>query len=269
MATIKKLPAKKKESTAIEIINQGEQLWTTSLDIAEKFGKRHDNVIQAIENLDIPEEFKLLNFKELKHHILRGTRKYYMISRGGFSFLIMGFTGKKAAEWKIKYINAFEQMAEEIKRLRELLLRQSRQQAKLVWQQARIEGKRKRTDLTDAIKNLVAFALIQNPESKGADKYYTTITRMIYKISFNIKTAPKDFRDGLDEKALDYLQTIEWQSAQWINDYLGNCNDYHDTYPILKQKVQALIDLIGKMDISVLMLPEPPKQITMKGLNDE
>lgn len=55
----------------------------------------------------------------------------------------MGFTGKKAAEWKIKYIDAFEKMAKEIKRLQGLLLRQSRQQAKISWQQARLEGKRK------------------------------------------------------------------------------------------------------------------------------
>lgn len=54
----------------------------------------------------------------------------------------------------MKYIKAFDQMATEIKRLQAMLLRQSRQRERLAWQQARLEGKRKRTELVDAIKNL-------------------------------------------------------------------------------------------------------------------
>ena len=53
----------------------------------------------------------------------------------------------------MKYIKAFDQMATEIKRLQAMLLRQSRQRERLAWQQARLEGKRKRTELVDAIKN--------------------------------------------------------------------------------------------------------------------
>jgi len=48
-----------------EIIEENNRLWTTSLEIAEKFKKRHADVIRAIGNLDIPEQFKLLNFESL------------------------------------------------------------------------------------------------------------------------------------------------------------------------------------------------------------
>ena len=62
------------------IIEKNNQLWTTSLDIAEKFGKRHDAVIRAVENLDIPEDFKQRDFSLLSHQVLGGTQNYYMIS---------------------------------------------------------------------------------------------------------------------------------------------------------------------------------------------
>ena len=47
-----KNPLEKKKTTAIEIIKQNDQLWTTSLDIAEKFEKKHKNILRAIENLE-------------------------------------------------------------------------------------------------------------------------------------------------------------------------------------------------------------------------
>ncbi len=84
---------------------------TTSLIIAEKFEKRHDDILKAIKNLECPEEFSLRNFAESEYTNTRG-RKYpcYTITRDGFSFLAMGFTGKKAAEWKVKFLEAFNAM---------------------------------------------------------------------------------------------------------------------------------------------------------------
>lgn len=94
----------------VDISKTGKAI-TTSLKIAEKFGKRHDHVIRDIENLDCPDEFSLPNFGESDYINERG-KKYpmYLITRDGFSLLAMGFTGKKAMEWKIKYIAAFNEM---------------------------------------------------------------------------------------------------------------------------------------------------------------
>ena len=92
----------------INVIN-GEVV-TTSLLIAEYFHKRHDAVLRSIEGL-ISENTKSWFQKSL--YKVDGNNKTYpmfYINRDGFSLLAMGFTGKKALEWKVKYIEAFNQM---------------------------------------------------------------------------------------------------------------------------------------------------------------
>lgn len=88
---------------------------TTSNQIAEHFGKRHDSVLRAIRSLDCSPEYHLRNFAEVFHEVEGGqgaTVKYpaYTITRDGFVFLAMGFTGKEAAQWKEAYIEAFNAM---------------------------------------------------------------------------------------------------------------------------------------------------------------
>lgn len=79
----------------------------SSRDIARVFEKRHDNVIRDIENLECSKSFSLLNFEESTYETEWG-KEYpeYLITRDGFTFLAMGFTGAKAAEFKEKYIAA-------------------------------------------------------------------------------------------------------------------------------------------------------------------
>ncbi len=91
------------------------QLTTTSRDIAGTFCKRHDNVIDRIAKLDCSPEFSALNFKVAEYIDAQGKpRTEYRITRDGFSFLCMGFTGAKAAQWKERYISTFNQMAEQL-----------------------------------------------------------------------------------------------------------------------------------------------------------
>ena len=90
----------------------------SSLDVAERFGKQHKNVIQAIELLEIPEELHRLNFQPMFHNVSIGngaTRqsKHYDMTRDGFTWLVMGFTGAAAMHWKICYTNAFNTMEKE------------------------------------------------------------------------------------------------------------------------------------------------------------
>ncbi|ARA80184.1 Rha family transcriptional regulator [Pseudomonas amygdali pv. lachrymans] len=91
------------------------QPMTTSVDIASHFGKLHKNVIKAIKALDCTDSFHKLNFEPIQIDVDLGmgrTRKdpAFRITRDGFTFLCMGFTGKEAARWKEAYINAFNQM---------------------------------------------------------------------------------------------------------------------------------------------------------------
>lgn len=84
---------------------------TTSNQIAEHFGKRHDTVLRAIQNLDCSPEFTARNFAVSEYTDSTGRNlPAYTITRDGFVFLAMGFTGKEAAQWKEAYIEAFNAM---------------------------------------------------------------------------------------------------------------------------------------------------------------
>ena len=88
------------------------QITTTSLQIAEHFGKRHTHVLRAIRNLlaELPENarpnFGLSEFTDGTGRKLPA----YRITRDGFTLLAMGFTGKEAMQWKVAYLTAFNQM---------------------------------------------------------------------------------------------------------------------------------------------------------------
>ena len=95
---------------------------TSSLKIAEVFGKRHDNVIRDIEKLQVPDNWHKLNFEEMQidRKISNGaTRKdkAYSITRDGFTLLVMGFTGAAAMQFKIAYLEEFNRMEAELRRI--------------------------------------------------------------------------------------------------------------------------------------------------------
>lgn len=97
------------EEVRIEIIN--DKFVVDSRKVAKNFDKRHDNVLRDIENIkkDVLNFEEMLLETELPDSYGRSQRAYYM-NRDGFSLLAMGFTGKAALEWKVKYINAFNSM---------------------------------------------------------------------------------------------------------------------------------------------------------------
>ena len=104
----------KPTTSGLTLTVQDGKVTASSRDIAKKFGKQHDNVLRAIQNLDCSPEFKSLNFEGLKYQYRGQEFPYYEMTRDGFSFLCMGFTGKKAAIWKEKYIAAFNAMEAEL-----------------------------------------------------------------------------------------------------------------------------------------------------------
>jgi Rha family phage regulatory protein len=88
---------------------------TTSNQVAEHFNKAHNLVLRAIRNLECSEDFRLRNFAQSSYRNEQGKEQpCYRLTRDGFVFLAMGFTGKDAAQWKEAYITAFNKMEREL-----------------------------------------------------------------------------------------------------------------------------------------------------------
>ncbi|MDB4261420.1 Rha family transcriptional regulator [bacterium] len=97
------------------VVMQGNIPMVSSQLVAEKFNKVHTKLMRDVENLHCSDEFKVANFASFSFtNKMNRTFDGYMMTEGGFAFLCMGFTGKKAGEWKEKYINAFEAMKNQV-----------------------------------------------------------------------------------------------------------------------------------------------------------
>ena len=101
----------------INIENKDGVLLVSSREVAERFEKRHDHVLRDVEAL-LDQNPKLGADYFIESSYKAGTGKpykQYELTRDGFSLLAMGFTGAKALEWKLKYLEAFNKMEEVIK----------------------------------------------------------------------------------------------------------------------------------------------------------
>lgn len=102
-----------------ELFNGGKEVLTSSRSVADRFNKRHKNVIKIIEsykNMSLAgSKLSRLNnmYIESSYIDAQGKpRPEYLMNRDGFSFLVMSFTGAEAMEWKLKYIDAFNKLEE-------------------------------------------------------------------------------------------------------------------------------------------------------------
>lgn len=87
------------------------QITTTSQQVAAHFGKGHNIVLRAIRKMECSDDFRLRNFAQSSYLNEQGKKQpCYRLTRDGFTFLAMGFTGKDAAAWKEAYISAFSKM---------------------------------------------------------------------------------------------------------------------------------------------------------------
>lgn len=147
-----------------------EEAVCSSRDIAFNFNKRHDNVVRAIENIiegmSKIEEPPLLFRRSFYIDEQNGQRyPMYLMNRDGFALLVMGFTGEKALEWKLQYINAFNAMEKLLK-----------EQSTEVYIESRKYGKLTRRSETDAIHKLVEYAKAQG--SEHSEKLYLIYSRL-------------------------------------------------------------------------------------------
>ena len=120
----------------------GGQPTVTSRDVAEHFGKRHSDVLEAIKNMTTENSALQNMFRETTYTSAQNkTLPMYQITRDGFSLLVMGFTGKEALAWKLKYIQAFNAMEEQLK-AKEIQAAMPKVDARMIEAQARLNNSR-------------------------------------------------------------------------------------------------------------------------------
>lgn len=207
-----------------ELINiKNNEAVTTSLMVAEMFGKRHDAVLRAIENLlkGLHKNGETRYFKKSTHKNEQNGQIYpmYYLNRDGFSLLVMGFTGKKALEWKVKFIEAFNRM--------EAILNEKQSMA---WVETRKYGKITRKAETDVIQQLIGYAKAQG--SEHSHMLYITYSKLANKI------AGIENRDMATIRQLNNLELIERIILFEIDNGMAAELDYHEIYQNCKRAVE-------------------------------
>lgn len=154
----------------VEIIGKRgeEQLLADSREIAEHFEKEHRHILESIRAILAAEKSAAKFFFETTYESRGKQYPKYLMNRDGFSLLVMGFTGEKALKWKLEYINAFNAMEAELKRLYT-----ERKQVEI----ERAKGVITRHILTDTIKMKIA-------DSAHKRFVYPNYTKLIYKALF-------------------------------------------------------------------------------------
>lgn len=106
--------------TDIEIYEDNGIQKTNSKNISDVFGKTHRDVLRAISNLDCSDDFRERNFAQSYYTTSQNkSLKCVEMTRDGFAFLCMGFTGKKSAQFKEAYIAEFNRMADALNTISE------------------------------------------------------------------------------------------------------------------------------------------------------
>lgn len=198
-----------------------------SLLVAEKFGKRHADVIEKIEKIisDDSTENSVQCFIPSCYKDGTGkNNKMYLMNRDGFTFLVMGFTGKKANEWKWNYINAFNSM--------EAILRERSTQT---WIETRQQGKLTRKSETDVIKQLVEYAKSQG--SEHSDKLYMTYSKLANKM------AGVSDRENATVVQLNNLSLIEHIILNCIQSGMMMDKHYKEIYQDCKRRLIEFKDV--------------------------
>jgi anti-repressor protein len=170
---------------------------TTSLRVAEIFEREHRNILRDVQNLSCSQNFRELNFA-LSSYTSSQNKKlpmYYM-TKDGFSFLVMGYTGTKAGAFKEAFINAFNKIEEALKVKAPAIPSSFAEALELAAKQAReLEAKNKQLELAapkvlfaDAVssaKNCIligqlAKLITQNGHSIGQNRLFKWLRKNGY-----------------------------------------------------------------------------------------
>lgn len=213
----------------------------SSTDVAKLFGKQHKNVLRDIENMQIsllkiePSDSKY--FKDTSYINSRNkTYKRFDLTREGFDLIVLGFTGDKALQYKVWFIDEFHKKTKTIASHKAIA---SSNQDNTMWLKLREESKEARLKLTDAIKEYELPQRIE--EGKAHEKFLTTriinYTQLIYKKLGIVLPAGTNPRDVLSPRELIKLEDAEVYVSAQIKALTEDGTHYKQAYQEIKKEL--------------------------------
>jgi len=218
---------------------------TSSLEVARIFTKKHKNILRDVENLDVSSGFSRLNFEPRDYTDERGkVQKMYDINRDGFVFLVMGYRGQAAAQFKEAYIQEFNRKEKEITSLR-VIARNNHQDAE--WIEVRGSGKPIRRIETDSIQRFVEYAIGQG--SQNAKRYYLLFTKMANSLLFDTQQKAGNTRDVCNVNQLGSLKVVDTIITRALEEDMAQGIPYKQVFQNAKSKVLQFVSLYGRSTI--------------------
>lgn len=206
-------------------LNKREINVVTSLDIAETFEKRHDNVLKDIRELKCSDEFRLLNFEESTYTNSQNKKQpMYYLTRDGFTILTMGYGGEKAMKFKEAYIRQFNAM------------------------EATLQGKLIEREKGIVVRQAFTKTLEESGENERTHGHaYSLYTDLIYKAVFgkNAKQLRDEYGITKQDNLRDFFAQEELakvKSVEMIVSGLVDCGwGYDDVKDFITNSTRKLI----------------------------
>lgn len=187
------------------VIIQDSKALTTSRKIAEKFNKDHKTVLRAINLLECSEEFNKHNFAPISYlDSMNREQVEYVITRDGFVFLVMGFTGKEAAKFKEAFISAFNKIEQQLKTILqpsedEIILRA------ISTLQTRVEEQAKKLEMANKVIEIQAPKVLYVNEVLSSENLIA-----ITVIAKELGMSAIALNNSLNQKGIQYRQNDTW-----------------------------------------------------------
>jgi len=236
-----KIISKEDVIKTVKISNQGATVQSDK--ISKVFGKAHKNLLKQIEKeIEFFTAQKIAvrtYFIEDDYINSRGkVYKRFQLTRKGFDYIVLGFTGDKAKIYKLWYIDEFHKKSEIIKE-HKIVAYENKENP--IWLEFRKEGKDIRTKFTDSINEyLLPQRIEENKETNQfVSRYITAYTNLIYKkLSIDVPTGLKLNRDSMSLRTLFEIEKLEEEGRFYIGLYGQEGMHYKKIYKEIKKKFE-------------------------------
>lgn len=232
------------------IFERKEHAVVSSRTVADRFGKTHSEVLKTIHGENRGEKHipglidgirssaktPDLYFMRSRYDDTYGrSQPEYLCTRDGFSLLVMGFTGEYALKWKLKYIDAFNQM--------EAFITERKSSE---WLMTRKQGKLIRRAETDTLANLVEYA-----EAQGSRNMRKNVYTIYSKLVNSLVGIEKGQRDTAPFKTIAVIGFLEDMILHTVDEEMQKGAHYKEIYQICKAN--------GEQIMRFAYLPAAPK----------